>query len=145
MIENHDPLSLSQSIHEVASSSDLLESPTMFPDDIYSLHVGSSEVHDDYADTISSPGEARRTTSPVEPQERDTATQEASQQGRQPSTKKEKDKKRKRIQRSEDDQHFTKICALLKIPSGPKKTLAYRREFFHIHHWQRYRLYPSSR
>lgn len=119
----------------------------MIADGIHSLHVESSEVQDDYADAISPPGEARRTTSPVESRERDTTTQEASQQGQQPSTKKEKDKKRKRIQRSEDDEHFTKICTLLKIPSGPKKTLAYRREFFfffHILPWQRYRLHHSS-
>ncbi|KAF8487712.1 hypothetical protein F5888DRAFT_122555 [Russula emetica] len=102
----------------------------MIADDFSSLYVGSytpSEVQDDYAGTIPSPpGEARSTTSPVETQGQDATVQEASQQGQQPSTKREKDKERKRVQRSEDVQHFTNLCTLLKIPPGPKKTLAYR-------------------
>jgi hypothetical protein len=143
VIENHSPLSLSQNIHGVSSSSDLLESsPPMITDDFSSLSSGfftPSEVQDDYADATSSPpGGARSTTSPVETQEHDAAAQEASQHGQQPSTKKSRDKERKRVQRSEDVQHFTKICTLLKIPAGPKKTLAYRSECFHIHLWLRY-------
>jgi hypothetical protein len=142
MEQNHDPLSPSQSIHGVSSSSDLLESSsTMIADDFSSPYVGShtpSGVQDDYGDAISSPGEARSTTGSVETHEKDEAAQEATQQGQQPITKKEKDKRRKRVQRSEDVQHFTKICALLKIPPVPKKTLAYRSERFHIHPWQRY-------
>ena len=137
MIGNHNSLSLSQNIHGASSSSDLLElSPPMIADDFTSLYVGSytpseSEVQDDYADAISSPpGGARSTTSPVETQGHDATAQEASQHGQQPSTKKSRDKERKRVQRSEDVQHFTKICTLLKIPPGPKKTLAYRSECF---------------
>jgi hypothetical protein len=113
----------------------------MIADDYSSLYVGSytpSEVQDDYDDAISSPGEARSSTSPVETHGQDATAQEASQLGQQPSTKKERDKERKRVQRSEDVQHFTKICTLLEIPPGPKKTLAYRSECFHIHPWRRY-------
>ena len=141
MTENYNPLSLSQNINGVSGSSDLLQSsPTMIADDFSALHVGSytsSEVQDDYADTISSSGEARGSTSPVTPGQ-DATAQGTFRQGQQQSTKKEKDKKRKRVQRSEDDQHFTKICTLLKIPPGQKRTLAYRGKFFHIHFWRRY-------
>jgi hypothetical protein len=128
VIENHNPLSLSQNIH-VSSSSNLPESsPTMIADSLYVGSYTPSEMQDDYDDAISSPGEARSTTSPVETQGQDATALEASQQGQQPSTKKEKDKERKRVQRSEDVQHFTKICTSLKIPPGPKKTLAHRSE-----------------
>ncbi len=135
VIEDHNSLSPSQNIHGVSGSSDLLEPPpSMIADDFSSLCDGSympSEVQDDYADGMSSPGEARSTTSSVETFGQDLSAQEASKQGRQqPSTKKEKDKERKRVQRSEDVHHFTKICTLLKIPPGPKKTLAYRSECF---------------
>jgi hypothetical protein len=142
VIENHNPLSSSQNIHGVSSSSDLLESsPPMVADDFSSLYVGSytpSDVQDDYSDAISSPpGEARSTASPVETQWEGATAKEASKQGQQPSTKKSRDKERKRVQRSEDVQHFTKICTMLKIPPGPKKTLAYRSECFHIYPWRR--------
>jgi hypothetical protein len=136
VIDNHNSLSLSQNIHGVSGSSDLLESsPTMSADGLSSPSVGSytpSDVQDNCADAIlSSPaGDAGSTTSSAE-----TTAQEASQQGQRPSTKKEKDKERKRVQRSEDVQHFTEICTLLKIPPGPKKTLAYRSERFHIYPW----------
>jgi len=135
VIKNHNTLSPSQNIHGVSSSSDILESsPSMIADDFSSPYVGSytpsSEVQDAYADAISSPGETRSTTSPVETQWQDVTPQEASQQGQQPSTKKSRDKERKRVQRSEDVKHFTRICKLLKIPPGPKKTLAYHSECF---------------
>ena len=137
MKENHNPLSLSQNIHGVSSSSDLLElSPPIIPDDFSSLYrdfgpYTPSEVQDDYSDAKSSPpGEARSTASPVETQGHDAITQEASQFGQQPSTKKSRDKERKRVQRSADVQHFTEICTLLKIPPAPKKSLAYRSECF---------------
>lgn len=139
VIENHNSPSPSQNVHGISSSSDLLESSlTMVAEDLSSPYVGSykpPEVQDNCADSISSspPGDARSTTSSVE-----TATQEASRQAQRPSTKKEKDKKRKRIQRSEDVQHYTEICKLLKISPGPKKTLAYRSEHFHIHPWRGY-------
>ncbi|KAF8495804.1 hypothetical protein F5888DRAFT_1635480 [Russula emetica] len=120
VIENHNPRSLPQNVHGVSSSSDLLElSPPMIADDFSSLYVGSytpSEVQDDYAGTIPSPpGEARSTTSPVETQGQDATVQEASQQGQQPSTKREKDKERKRVQRSEDVQHFTNLLSVFII------------------------------
>lgn len=134
VIEDHNRVSLSQNIHGVPSPSDLLESsPPMIADDFSSLYGGSytsSEVQDSCADVTSSPGEARSTTRPVETHRQDATTQEASQQSQQPSTKKQKDKVRKRVQRSEDCQHFTKICTLLKIPPGPKKALAYRSKCF---------------
>jgi hypothetical protein len=133
VIEKYNTPSLPQSIHGVSSSSDLLEaSPTMIADGFSSPLVGSytrSEVQDDYTDAMSSPGEARSTTS-AETQWQDPTAQEASLQGQQSTTKKSRDKERKRVQRSEDVQHFTKICSLLKIPPGPKKTLAYRSECF---------------
>lgn len=134
-IENHNPLSPSQNIHGISSSSDLpASSPAMTADDFLSLYDGSytpSEEQDDYADAISSPGETWSTTSSAETQGQDAAAQRASRQRQQPSTqKKEKDKERKRVQRSEDVHHFTKICTLLKIPPCPKKTLAYRSECF---------------
>jgi hypothetical protein len=134
VIENHNSLSLSQNIYGVSSSSDLLKSsPPMIADDFSSPYGGSytpSEVQDDCADAISSPGEARSTASPIETQGKDATAQEASQRSQQPSTKKEKDKERKRVQRSEDVRHYTKICTLLNIPPGPKNALAYRSECF---------------
>lgn len=139
MIENHNPhhnpQALPQKFHGHSSSSDLVvSSPTMTDDDFSSLRVGSytpSEVQDDYTDAMSSAlGEAGSSTaSPVAIQGQNTPTQEVSPQGQQHLTKKEKDKERKRVQRSEDDQYFTKICTLLKIPQGPKKTFAYRGEW----------------
>jgi hypothetical protein len=43
-------------------------------------------------------------------------------------TKKEKDLVRKRIQRRDDKKDFAKICELLNIKLGPKKTLVHRSE-----------------
>jgi hypothetical protein len=145
VIENHhNSLSLSQNILGASNDSDLLgSSSTMTADDFSSLYAESdtpSEAQDDYADAMSSSGEAQSTTNSVETQGQDANTHEASQQAQRPSTKKEKDKQRKRVQRSEDVEHFTKLCNVLKIPQGPKKTLAYRSEpsSFHIHPGRRY-------
>jgi hypothetical protein len=43
-------------------------------------------------------------------------------------SKKRRDMLRKRDQRADDRQHFARICDLLEIPLGPKKTLARRSE-----------------
>jgi len=45
------------------------------------------------------------------------------------SSKKRKDMLRKRDQRSDDRQDFARICDLLEIQLGPKKTLARRSEY----------------
>ena len=133
-IESHNSLPVSQNFHGVSSSSDILElPPSMIADDFSSLYDGSytlSDMQDDYADAMSSPEEARGTSSSVGTQVQDAIAQEASKKGQQQRTKKEKDKERKRVQRSEDVQHFTEICKLLKISSCPKKTLAYHSECF---------------
>ena len=122
-IATHNQRLLPQRTHRVtgpSASMELLVSPTIIPD-ILPSHV-------DYTPSGVQAPHLTSTEHRHEPDERDHVESPSPEVSTKPS-KKRKDVLRKRAQRADDSQHFTRICELLEIPLSPKKTLAYRSEY----------------
>ena len=90
-----------------------------------------SYTQDEYAKTTSFPaGQVEGTTpSPVVTQDQNAATQEVSwQRERKVVKKREKDRERKRTERSNNARDYVRMCTLLDIPLTPMNTLVNRGE-----------------
>lgn len=147
-IANHNTLS-SQNIYPygvpvLPSSAPPESSSTMIAGSSTSLSAESYTqpgVQDGYADLTSFPlGQVGNTSGDFVATQGQIATaQEASfSRARRIERKKEMDKARKRVDRSNDDQDYERICELLNISLRPKKTRAHRSECLWIHPHRRY-------
>ena len=136
-IENHHPLSPLRDIyggHGVSaspeSSSSMIANASSSSTELYA----QSRMQDDYVGATSFPrGQVDSTTLGATTQRQSAATRKTFWKRQQKQRKNERDKVRKRIQRSDDDQYFAMICELLDIPLGPKNTLVRRSEYLCIH------------
>jgi len=107
------------------SSTTMIASPSSSPSVESYTQPG---VQDDYADLTSfSLGQVGSTLEVVATQGQIATAQEASSsRERRVQKKKEMDMARKRLDRSNDDQDYERICELLNISLTPKKTRAHR-------------------
>jgi hypothetical protein len=71
-------------------------------------------------------------------QEQNPITQDPSHRREKIREKKERDKRRKRAERSNNSKVYAKICELLDIDLGPKNTLANRSECLCVRPCRRY-------
>jgi hypothetical protein len=94
-----------------------------------------SGAQEDYPHATLSPYEHAEvaTQSPVVTKGQSAITQASQWRFQKAQEKREKDKARKRTQRSSSAQDYEKICNLLKIPLKPKNTIAHRSECLCIH------------
>ena len=97
-----------------------------------------SQVQDEYLyATSSSRGQVEGTTQNLVVTH--ATTQEASsERERRAQVKKERDKARKQIERSNNERDYLRICELLDIPYAPKNTLVNRSECLCIRPRRRY-------
>lgn len=87
-----------------------------------------SQVQDDYPHTIS-PSRGQVQSAAQSLVDAHATTQETSlERERRAQVKKERDKARKQIERSNDERDYLRICGLLDIPYAPKNTLVNRSE-----------------
>ena len=142
---NHNSLS-SQNIYSygvpvLSSSAPPESSPTMIAGSSTSLSAESYTqpgVQDDYDLTSFPLGQVGSTSEDFVTTQGQIATaQERSfSRARRIQRKKEMDKARKRVDRSNDDQDYARICELLNISLRPKKTRAHRSEcLWTLPHW----------
>jgi hypothetical protein len=138
-IENHHPSTPLRDIYGgsgVSASPDSSSSMTANASSSSSTELyAQSGIQDDYVGTTSfSHGQVDGIIlSLAATQQQNAATRKKVWKRQQKQRKNERDKVRKRIQRSDDDQYFAMICELLDIPLGPKNTLVRRSEYLCIH------------
>ena len=130
-IENSNPLSLPQDMYGAFWVSAPTDPSSAMNAGTLSSLFAESYTQDEYANTASFPaGQLEGTTpSSVVTQDQNAATQEVSwQRERKVVKKREKDRERKRTERSNNARDYVRICTLLDIPLTPMNTLVNRGE-----------------